>query len=159
MGAMMMLVMSLHYTWAQTYSGNTTTGKTCVFPFIYKNVSYTTCTNVDKNGLAWCATETDSDNHYISKKWGHCGKYCIITTAVIIFASVSVSGSYQTILRNIRYRVSSIFKLPNIRYCITDSDWLEWSNTSIPVCCRIGVIVDKRILQISIDVNNNCIMY
>ncbi len=31
--------------------------------------------------------------------------------------------------------------------------WLDWSNTSIPVCCSIAVIVDKLILQWSIDVN------
>ncbi len=44
---------------------------------------------------------------------------CIITRAVI--TSVSVSGSYRTILRNIRYQVLGIFKVPDIRYCITDS--------------------------------------
>ncbi len=36
--------------------------------------------------------------------------------------------------------------------------WLDWSNTSPPVCCSIGVIVNKHILQWSIDVNNNSIM-
>ncbi len=47
----------------------------------------------------------------------------IVIRAVII--SVLVSGLYRTILRNIGYQVSGIFKVPDIRYCITDSALAE----------------------------------
>ena len=30
----------------------------CVFPFIYKGTTYNECTDVDNNGVSWCATTT-----------------------------------------------------------------------------------------------------
>ncbi len=47
----------------------------------------------------------------------------VIFRAVIISVSLSVLvlGSFQTILRNIRCRVLNMCKVPDIRYCITDS--------------------------------------
>ncbi len=45
----------------------------------------------------------------------------VIIKPVSVLVAVSVSRSYQTILRNIRFWVSDIFKVPNIQYCITDS--------------------------------------
>ncbi len=48
-----------------------------------------------------------SDNKFNSSAY-------ISTRAVIISVSVSVTDSYRTISRNIGYRVSGIFKVPNI---------------------------------------------
>ena len=40
----------------------------CVFPFIYKGVSYDYCVTLDKN-IPWCAT---TDNYDIDGHWGRC---------------------------------------------------------------------------------------
>ena len=42
----------------------------CVFPFVYKNTTYTECTYRDcKHKKSWCATTRSYDK---DKKWGHC---------------------------------------------------------------------------------------
>ncbi len=57
----------------------TTNGLKCVFPFVWKSISYVICTDVDYHGIAWCATETGPGDTYISGKWGNCSRYYIIT--------------------------------------------------------------------------------
>ncbi len=100
--------------------------------------------------------------------WHACNVW-VCTRAVIISVSVLVSGSYGIFLRNIGYRLSDICKVPDIWYCT-----IEFALAGL-VKCWIGqilpyhhvvhindVIVDKLILQWSIDVNvgmyytNNC---
>lgn len=42
----------------------------CVFPFIYKDKLYTTCTSDGmSNGKCWCAT---TSNYDVDKKWTYC---------------------------------------------------------------------------------------
>ena len=50
-------------------------GKPCVFPFIYENQTYYTCTRKgsDKD---WCAIEVDSNGIRIYGKWGYCSPNC-----------------------------------------------------------------------------------
>ena len=51
--------------------------KTCQFPFIYKEITFRKCTLVDHDeNTYWCATDTNSTNHYISTKWGDCSEAC-----------------------------------------------------------------------------------
>ncbi|CAL4142801.1 unnamed protein product, partial [Meganyctiphanes norvegica] len=39
----------------------------CQFPFIYKSVTYTSCTRTgDPDGNLWCSTKTDGLNNHIS---------------------------------------------------------------------------------------------
>ncbi|XP_077171700.1 uncharacterized protein LOC143826690 isoform X2 [Paroedura picta] len=53
----------------QEYEGNSN-GQTCVFPFIYKNRIFYTCTNEDtKDGRFWCA---NTGNYDEDKKWSYC---------------------------------------------------------------------------------------
>ncbi len=92
-GVVMMLSMCLHDSWAQTYTGHTTDGHACVFPFIYKTVSYSNCTTVQNNGIAWCATETDANNNYITDKWGKCGMYSLITVRIYFRQQLSQTKS------------------------------------------------------------------
>ncbi|XP_040577589.1 epididymal sperm-binding protein 1 [Lepeophtheirus salmonis] len=52
----------------------TTQGVDCVFPFIYLGISYFSCTNVENNGVEWCATSL-----YITKEvndYGNCKVDC-----------------------------------------------------------------------------------
>ncbi len=61
------------------------------------------------------------------------------------------TGSYQIVLRYIGHQLFLRCLISDIVQSILH--WLVWSHTSIPVCCSNGVIVDKLILQWSIDVN------
>jgi len=42
----------------------------CVFPFTYRGVQYTSCTNVDYGDLYWCATKVD--NSTAADTWAEC---------------------------------------------------------------------------------------
>ena len=49
----------------------------CVFPFIYKDITYKGCTDVDSsNGKLWCATEVDSSGEVVDNKWEDCQENC-----------------------------------------------------------------------------------
>jgi hypothetical protein len=45
----------------------------CKFPFIYKNVTYESCTKMDQDKF-WCASIVDDTNHLTS--WGYCNELC-----------------------------------------------------------------------------------
>ena len=46
-------------------------GVPCVFPFIYREVTYNSCTDTDSDtGQPWCAIEVDSDGWVVDHKWG-----------------------------------------------------------------------------------------
>ena len=50
-------------------------GVPCVFPFIYRDVTYNACTDKDSDtGQPWCATKVDSDGWVLDHKWG--GEEC-----------------------------------------------------------------------------------
>merc|ERR1712227_1129150 len=51
------------------------TGKSCVFPFMYNNVMYSQCTDVQL-GSPWCSTEVDADGNFVLSKWGECSSSC-----------------------------------------------------------------------------------
>jgi len=51
--------------------------KTCVFPFIIGNQSYSNCTNNhDKFGKFWCSTKVNEEGKHVAKEdeWGYCGQ-------------------------------------------------------------------------------------
>ena len=58
--------------------------KPCVFPFIYKDISYSQCTKVEHNQL-WCPTEVDAYGKYISGKYGECNSNCGTGTLIYRF--------------------------------------------------------------------------
>lgn len=46
-------------------------GVPCVFPFIYRDVTYNACTDKDSDtGQPWCATKVDSEGWVLDHKWG-----------------------------------------------------------------------------------------
>ena len=57
-------------------------GKGCVFPFKYKGIEYTECTDVDSvndgNRYFWCATKINEDKEIAEdgRNWGECNDYC-----------------------------------------------------------------------------------
>jgi alkaline phosphatase D len=51
--------------------GNGFFDRECNFPFIYKGVTYSNCTSVDRT-QEWCSLETDSNNNHVSGRWGNC---------------------------------------------------------------------------------------
>ena len=51
-------------------------GKPCVYPFTYKEITYTECTTFENNNTHWCSTEVDASGNYIDGKWGNCNAKC-----------------------------------------------------------------------------------
>merc|ERR1711953_276206 len=62
-------------------TGGNADGRECKFPFIYKGVTYNTCTSVDNNNQPWCYTDgrTDELPNYTGEgdwMWGNCPTSC-----------------------------------------------------------------------------------
>jgi len=52
-------------------------GLPCVFPFIYENTTYNSCTPRDSdNGQPWCATAVDEEGIVVDHAWGDCLDGC-----------------------------------------------------------------------------------
>merc|ERR1712142_147494 len=49
-----------------------TKGNKCVFPFTYKDVKYTECTDKDGGGKKWCSLSTDENGMHQRGKFGYC---------------------------------------------------------------------------------------
>ena len=49
-------------------------GKSCVIPFHYGGINWTTCSSLDTDD-PWCATEVDEDGQYIGDNWGICNQH------------------------------------------------------------------------------------
>lgn len=58
----------------QTFGGNSP-GDKCMFPFIWKGVTYEGCTKADNNGQAWCATSYKPGGTNIDG-WTNCRDGC-----------------------------------------------------------------------------------
>ena len=67
--------------------------KPCVFPFIYKDISYSQCTTKDHNVL-WCPTEVDAYGKYISGKYGECNSNC--GTGTLMYRKVASRSTSMT---------------------------------------------------------------
>ena len=50
-------------------------GENCVFPFIYSDKTFTSCT-MEGSDYPWCATEVDPNMEYIEDKYGLCSEDC-----------------------------------------------------------------------------------
>jgi len=60
-----------------TTGGGSGAGSTCVFPFTFKDVTYTQCTTVDDpEDIKWCSTRTNSNGKHIKGTWAHCNPGC-----------------------------------------------------------------------------------
>ena len=66
----------------------TVTDLPCVFPFVYKNETYSACTGADSdNGAKWCATEVDSETREaVQNAWDDCqsGPQCGVESVVVV---------------------------------------------------------------------------
>jgi len=61
----------LYPTPAPAQRCKTTTGATCVFPFIFNGKTYTSCTDV-QDTMTWCSTKVNARNQHITGNWGYC---------------------------------------------------------------------------------------
>ena len=55
----------------QTTGGNSVEGARCIFPFEYKGVRYSKCTDVENDGVLWCGTSSSAPD-----LWGNCNGKC-----------------------------------------------------------------------------------
>ena len=55
--------------------GGKVSNELCVFPFIYKDVEFSTCTDTNHDAQ-WCATKTDEEGKFINDEWGNCDVGC-----------------------------------------------------------------------------------
>ena len=54
-----------------------TSGQPCIFPFIYRNVTYSRCISRDSDsGQPWCATQLDGEGWVVDHAWGDCDQGC-----------------------------------------------------------------------------------
>ena len=61
------------------------TGRQCVFPFIFKGITYVSCTDIlESPGREWCSTKVDSDGNHINGQgyYGYCGSDCGINNNI-----------------------------------------------------------------------------
>merc|ERR1712209_341512 len=83
----------------------TQSGSTCVFPFRYKGIVYTSCATVDQ-ASAWCSTEVDAGGNYVTDKYGFCPSSCpassssstttTTTTTTTLSTTTTVSSGTST---------------------------------------------------------------
>ena len=84
-------------------------GASCIFPFTYKDITYTGCIFVDADDRKpWCSTLTDSEGQHVGGqgKWGHCPPTCSVDGAgqpssATPAPTVQVEGS-QSQLNNVK---------------------------------------------------------
>ena len=48
----------------------------CVFPFKYKEKTYTACATPLDGQKPYCATKVDSNGILVGNNWARCNKYC-----------------------------------------------------------------------------------
>jgi len=109
----------------------TLTGKTCVFPFKYKDVEYYQCTYAD-SPLAWCATETDSSGNVITGKWDDCSVSQIsgcTQESITVPSCTTTSGpqSGQACVFPFRYKGKVYTE------CATEDQSAAWCSTEVDV--------------------------
>ena len=76
----LILVCATKETWNRR--NNFDPGQHCIFPFKYKGIEYSECTDVDseKHGKSyfWCATKVNEDKEIVEggRNWGECNDNC-----------------------------------------------------------------------------------
>ena len=54
-----------------------TKSEKCIFPFIFRGVTYYKCTNkYDPYNKYWCSTNVNSQGIHIQGYWGYCNNIC-----------------------------------------------------------------------------------
>ena len=48
----------------------------CVFPFHYKGIVYTACTDSGSEGNFWCSTKVDDEWNHVTGNWKRCEPMC-----------------------------------------------------------------------------------
>jgi len=72
-------------------TGGNAYGRTCMFPFLYKNKWYSDCTTFDSSeNRLWCAVETK----YEHELWGYCPTNCKYCLWEIKFNYTAVNEEY-----------------------------------------------------------------
>merc|ERR1712055_480034 len=79
--------------------GGQLSGQKCVFPFIYRDTEYHSCTKRDI-GKPWCSTRTDRRGRHMLGFWGYCPNDCMGTVTV----DCGRENPSPTIIKNSRFK-------------------------------------------------------
>merc|ERR1711936_813148 len=80
---------------SSTSSSGPQTGQSCVFPFRYSGVAYTSCTAVDR-AAAWCATSVDQAGEFQDNQYGFCPSSCPVTGSTTTTTTTTTTTSPVT---------------------------------------------------------------
>ena len=78
-------------------------GKKCIFPFIYRGDTYTKCIRINgQSDRSWCSTKVDSNNRHIGGEgnWGYCDDNCETTIFSCLPWELWCKDNKNTILGN-----------------------------------------------------------
>ena len=70
-------------------------GENCVFPFIYSNKTFTSCT-MEGSDSPWCATQVDPNMEYVEDKYGLCSEDCSKLKTTTTTTSTTTATSTTT---------------------------------------------------------------
>eukprot|EP00090_Calanus_glacialis_P046233 TRINITY_DN8972_c0_g1_i2.p1 TRINITY_DN8972_c0_g1~~TRINITY_DN8972_c0_g1_i2.p1 ORF type:complete len:361 (-),score=56.12 TRINITY_DN8972_c0_g1_i2:88-1170(-) len=118
------------------------TNAPCKFPFIFEGREHTYCTKQEWDNL-WCATDTDTEGHFIDGQWGECGPDCVDDGPLRCYYKYALADTTPQlrycrqqenlcILAELRHEDGSWYRS---QYCsnTTLSDWWNPGNT-----CQYG---------------------
>uniref|UniRef100_A0A803TD19 Fibronectin type-II domain-containing protein n=1 Tax=Anolis carolinensis TaxID=28377 RepID=A0A803TD19_ANOCA len=85
--------LSLSLSLSLSYEGNSN-GKPCVFPFIYRDHTFHTCTNENsEDGRFWCATTGNYDK---DKQWSYCTDSTYSNSKPCVFPFIYRDRTFHT---------------------------------------------------------------
>lgn len=115
-------------------------GKTCVFPFIFKDIKYHSCTT-DGHSTIWCATEVDDKGILVEGKWAECSwsPQCIGADSPCKTVGESGAGAGHNCIFPFKYAAQKFETCTLVRplptrgmWCATkvdtDGNMQEWGN-------------------------------
>nr|XP_040579601.1 serine-rich adhesin for platelets-like isoform X2 [Lepeophtheirus salmonis] len=135
----------------------------CIFPFIYSGVSYNGCTDVENNGVEWCATSLYANSE--AQNYGNCNSDCkgqcktiedVKCTFPFIYSGVSYNGCTDVENNGVEWCATSLYANSEAQnYGNCNSDCKGQCTTTEDVKCTFPFIYSGVFYNGCTDVDNN----
>ncbi|XP_040580268.1 uncharacterized protein [Lepeophtheirus salmonis] len=111
----------------------TTNGQQCRFPFVYRGKTYNKCTNVDYQGVYWCATSLQANNEM--GNYGICNGSCPGVVSVVQGCTILNGTACQFPFKYLgnTYNTCTTIHYRNTPWCATSID-ARGNYTSYGIC-------------------------